>query len=169
MHVCFDAFYQMLPAHFNPRTAEDSRYVEKVHLGFEYAIPALARAGNRLIVDYPFHYPDSLPRCLELVSEYRVLYVGVFCPVEVLEQRERARGDRKIGLAHHQASIVHVNSEYDVAVDTHQLSTIQAAQKVISALETVVAPTAFDRLISRATALPERNEVRLGETTYTFE
>ncbi len=69
MHVCFDAFYQMLPAQFKPLTADDSRYVEKVHLGFEYAIPALARAGNRLIVDYPFHYPDSLPRCLELVSE----------------------------------------------------------------------------------------------------
>jgi hypothetical protein len=106
MHVCFDAFYQMLPAHFKPLTADDSRYVEKVHLGFEYAIPALARAGNRSIV---------------------------------------------------------------VAVDTHQLSAIQAAQKVISALETVVAPTAFDHLSSRATALPERNEVRPGGTTYTFE
>ena len=169
MHVCFDAFYQMLPAHFKPLTADDSRYVEKVHLGFEYAIPALARAGNRLIVDYPFHYPDSLPRCLELVSEYRVLYVGVFCPVEVLEQRERARGDRKIGLARYQESIVHVNSEYDVAVDTHQLSAIQAAQKIISALEIVVAPTAFDRLSSKATSPPERNEVRRGGTTYTFE
>jgi chloramphenicol 3-O phosphotransferase len=165
MHVCFDAFYQMLPAHFKPLTADDSRYVEKVHLGFEYAIPALARAGNRLIVDYPFHYPDSLPRCLELVSEYRVLYVGVFCPVEVVEQRERARGDRKTGLARYQASIVHMNSEYDVAVDTHQLSAIQAAQKVISALETLVAPTAFDRLSSRTAALPERNQVKLGGTT----
>lgn len=150
MHVCFDAFYQMLPAHFKPVTADDSRYVEKVHLGFEYAIPALARAGNRIIVDYPFHYPDSLPRCLELVSEYRVLYVGVFCPVEALEQRERARGDRKIGLARYQASVVHLNSEYDVEADTHQLSPNQAAQKVISRLETVTEPTAFDRLRLKA-------------------
>ena len=113
MHVCFDAFYQKLPARFKPSTPADSKYVERVHLGFEYSIPALAKAGKCLIVDYPFHYLDSLPRCLELVSEYRVLYVGVFCPVDVLEQREGARGDRKVGLARKQTAIVHLNSEYD--------------------------------------------------------
>jgi chloramphenicol 3-O phosphotransferase len=52
LHVCFDTFYQMLPARFKPLTPADSRYVEKVHLGFEYAIPALAQAGNRLIVGW---------------------------------------------------------------------------------------------------------------------
>ena len=146
LHVCFDTFYQMLPARFKPSTRADSKYVEKVHLGFEYSIPALARAGNRLIVDYPFHYPDSLPRCLDLVSPYRVLYIGVFSPIEVLEQREAARGDRKIGLARYQASRVHLNSEYDVEIDTHQLSPDQAAQKVISAWHTATPPTAFERL-----------------------
>lgn len=148
LHVCFDTFYQMLPGHFQPLTPADSKYVEKVHLGLEYAIPALARAGNRLIVDYPFHYPDSLPRCLALVSDYRVLYVGVFCPVEILEQRERARGDRKIGLARRQASVVHVSSEYDVQVDTYQLSPNQAARNVVSALGAVSASTAFERMRS---------------------
>jgi chloramphenicol 3-O-phosphotransferase len=91
LHVCFDTFYQMLPARFKPTTPADSKCVERVHLGFEYSIPALAKGGNRLIVDYPFHYPDSLPRCLDLVSGYTVLYVGVFCPTEVMEQREAAR------------------------------------------------------------------------------
>ena len=157
LHVCFDTFYQMLPAHFKPLIPADSRYVEKVHLGFEYAIPALARAGNRLIVDYPFHYSDSLPRCLELLSEYRVLYVGVFSPIEVLEQREAARGDRKIGLARYQASVVHASSEYDVEVDTHQLSPNQAAQKVMSRLESAQAPTAFDRLRLRGGINPVRS------------
>jgi chloramphenicol 3-O phosphotransferase len=109
MHVCFDAFYRMLPEHFKPSTAADSRYVERVHLGFEYSIAALVRAGNRLIVDYPFHCSDSLPRCLELVSAYKVLYVGVFAPIEILERREAARGDRKIGLARRQASTIHIN------------------------------------------------------------
>lgn len=146
MHVCFDTFYQMLPARFKPTTPADSKYVERVHLGFEYSIPALAKGGNHLLVDYPFHYADSLPRCLDLVSGYTVLYVGVFCPIEVLEQREAARGDRKIGLASYQAARVHLNSEYDVELDTHELGTNQAAQKVISALGSVTAPTAFERL-----------------------
>jgi chloramphenicol 3-O phosphotransferase len=84
MHVCFDTFYQMLPARFKPSTEPDSKWLETVHLGFEYSIPALARAGNRLIVDCPFYCSHSLLRCLELVWEYSVLYVGVFCPVDIL-------------------------------------------------------------------------------------
>jgi chloramphenicol 3-O phosphotransferase len=149
LHVCFDTFYQMLPARFKPTTSADSKYVERVHLGFEYTIPALAKGGNRLIVDYPFHYEDSLPRCLDVVSEYTVLYVGVFCPIDVLEQREAARGDRKVGLARYQSARIHENSEYDVEVETHELSPNQAAQKIISALETIVPPTAFERLRSK--------------------
>jgi len=120
-------------------------------MGFEYSIPALAKGGNRLIVDYPFHYEDSLPRCLDLVSGYTVLYVGVFCPIDVLEQREAARGDRKVGLARYQSARVHENSEYDVEVDTHELSPNQAAQKILSALETITPPTAFKRLRSKET------------------
>jgi chloramphenicol 3-O phosphotransferase len=146
LHVCFDTFYQMLPAGFKPTTPADSKYVERVHLGFEYSIPALAKGGNRLIVDYPFHYADSLPRCLDLVSGYTVLYAGIFCPIDVLEQRETARGDRKVGLARYQSARVHQNSEYDAEVHTHELSPNQAAQKIISALDRVTAPTAFDRL-----------------------
>jgi chloramphenicol 3-O phosphotransferase len=146
LHVCFDTFYQMLPARFKPTTPADSKYVERVHLGFEYSIPALAKGGNRLIVDYPFHYADSLPRCLDLVSGYTVLYVGIFCPIGVLEQREAARGDRKVGLARYQSERVHANSEYDVELDTHELSPNQGAQKIASALDRVTEPTAFDRL-----------------------
>ena len=146
MHVCFDTFYQMLPKGFKPSSEADSKYVERVHLGFEYSIPALARAGNRLIVDYPFHYSHSLPRCLDLVSEYSVFYVGVFCPADILEQREEARGDRKIGLARRQSVVVHENSEYDIEVDTHQLTPKEAAERVVSAVGSVARPTAFDRL-----------------------
>jgi chloramphenicol 3-O phosphotransferase len=81
-------------------------------------IAALAKAGNHLVVDNPFHYSDPLPRCVELVSSNNVLYVRVFCAVDILEQRETARGDRKIGLARRQSAIVHENSEYDIEVDT---------------------------------------------------
>jgi chloramphenicol 3-O phosphotransferase len=152
LHVCFDTFYQMLPARFKPTTPADFKYVERVHLGFEYSIPALAKGGSHLIVDYPFHYADSLPRCLDLVSGYAVLYVGVFCPIDVLEQREAARGDRKIGLARYQSERVHVNSECDVEVDTHELSANQAAQKIISTLDVIAPLTAFERLRLRKTS-----------------
>jgi hypothetical protein len=43
-----------------------------------------------------------------------------------------------------------VNSEYDVEVDTHELSANQAAQKILAALDTTALPTAFERLRSKA-------------------
>jgi chloramphenicol 3-O phosphotransferase len=133
----------MVPEEFKPSSEADSTYVERVHLGFEYSIPALARAGNRLLVGHPFYHSHSLRRCLDLVSEYSVLYVGVFCPVDILEQRETARGDRRIGLARRQSAIVHENSEYDIEIDTHQLTPKEAAQRVVSALRGLARPPAF--------------------------
>jgi len=59
------------------------------------------------------------------------------CPMEVLEQREAARGDRKIGLARYQSTRVHVHSEYDVEVNIQELSADQAAQKIISTLDVI--------------------------------
>ena len=98
-----------------------------------------------------------LPRCLGLVSGYTVLYVGVFCPMEVLEQREAARGDRNVGLARYQSTRVRVNSEYDVEVDTQELSADQAAQKIISTLDVIAPPTAFERLRSKRLVTRDRS------------
>jgi hypothetical protein len=69
----------------------------------------------------------------------------------VFEQREAARGDRKIGLARFQSARVHGNSEYDVEVDTRQLSPNQGAQKIISAPEAITPPTAFECLRPKET------------------
>jgi chloramphenicol 3-O phosphotransferase len=47
-----------------------------------------------------------------------VFTVGVTCPLEVLEARERARGNRVLGRARGLAGIVHGFLAYDVTVDT---------------------------------------------------
>ena len=69
--------------------------------------------------------------------------------MEVLEQREAGRGDRKIGLACYQSERVHVHSEYDVEVDAQELSADQAAQKIISTLDVIAPATALERLRSK--------------------
>jgi chloramphenicol 3-O phosphotransferase len=47
-----------------------------------------------------------------------VLSVGVTCPIDILEQREHARGDRVLGRARGLAEVVHSFMSYDVTVDT---------------------------------------------------
>jgi chloramphenicol 3-O phosphotransferase len=55
-----------------------------------------------------------------------------------LEQREAARGDRHPGLARMQFEPVHQHGEYDVTVDTSQMSVEQCAQAIQAALPAVI-------------------------------
>jgi len=71
---------------------------ERVFRGMRHAVAAMAAEGNNLIVDDVLlegekqEYPA-------LLAPFELHLVGVFAPLAVLEARERARGDRMIGLA----------------------------------------------------------------------
>lgn len=47
-----------------------------------------------------------------------VYYVGLFAPLDDLEQREKDRGDRLLGLARWQHDRVHKGISYDLEIDT---------------------------------------------------
>jgi chloramphenicol 3-O phosphotransferase len=64
----------------------------------------------------------------------KVLWVGVRCPIEVIEQRERDRGDRRVGQARGHAHLVHQWTDYDVEVDTSRLSPAECASTILDAL-----------------------------------
>jgi len=55
--------------------------------------------GNRLIVDAVMLEPDTQQEDRALLAPYGVRFAGLFAPLDVLEARERACGDREIGLA----------------------------------------------------------------------
>jgi chloramphenicol 3-O phosphotransferase len=54
----------------------------------------------------------------------------VLAPLDVLEARERARGDRMIGLAHRQFRHVHSGLRYDLAVDTAKATAAECAELI---------------------------------------
>ncbi|MGM1045883.1 MAG: phosphotransferase-like protein [Bacillota bacterium] len=57
-------------------------------------------------------------------------YIGVHCPIDELERRERERKDRPIGLARAQIEIVHKHSRYDLEVNTKKNSIIECASMI---------------------------------------
>lgn len=59
--------------------------------------------------------PAWLERALSRAS---VLWVGVHCPLETIEQRERERGDRPVGAARGHWRLTHSFRGYDATVDT---------------------------------------------------
>jgi chloramphenicol 3-O phosphotransferase len=62
-----------------------------------------------------------------LLSAFDLFLVGVFAPLDVLEARERERGDRLIGLARWQYDRVHKGVPYDLEVDTSHATPLECA------------------------------------------
>jgi chloramphenicol 3-O phosphotransferase len=61
-------------------------------------------------------------------------YVGVRCPLEELERRERERGDRTLGTARGQYGVVHSWGRYDIEVDTSRQTSRECAEAIVSFL-----------------------------------
>lgn len=99
-------------------------------------LPPLAKAiddqGNNLIIDEVLYGDEHLKHYMQALISHTVYFVGVFCDIETLRERELARGDRDIGLANDQIDQVHSGvREYDLKVDTTHTPPIEAAKQIL--------------------------------------
>jgi chloramphenicol 3-O phosphotransferase len=99
------------------------------------AVRALVDGGNAVIFDHVLHDEAMHRSCRTAFAGLDVLSVGVTCPIEILEQRERARGDRVVGRARGLAEVVHGFMTYDLTVDTGALSPQECVAAILAALE----------------------------------
>jgi chloramphenicol 3-O phosphotransferase len=129
MRVSLDAFIDMLP-----RKAFASNNLVQIfndcQAGFHRCIAALVSAGNKVIVDTVLDSKEWTEDCICLLEPFHTLYVGVHCPLEELERRENARGDRDMGLAKSQLPLVHLHVQYDIEVNTLENSPEQCAEQI---------------------------------------
>ena len=88
--------------------------------GFHRSIPALASAGNDLIVEHIVETTTWSRRLVELLAPFDVFRVGLRCPLPELERRERERGDRRAGSAREDDASTHGLVAYDLEVDSTQ-------------------------------------------------
>ena len=94
-------------------------------------VAAMARAGAGVIVDDVFlDGALSQRRAAGYLEGLEVLWVGVRCAPEVAAARERARGDRVVGMAARQAEVVHRGVDYDVVVDSACASALECARVI---------------------------------------
>lgn len=102
---------------------------EKVMRGKRHAIAALANEGNNLIIEEVI-IGNEMQEYVNVLSLFQVFYVGIFAPLKVIEERERNRQDRLIGLARWQYNLVHQNKSYDLEIDTSILTPIGCANLI---------------------------------------
>lgn len=113
--------------------------------GFHHCLPVLAEAGNNLIVEYVVESEAWLKCLVELLSHVDVFLVGVHCPLQELERRELARGDRRVGDARKDQEVVHGFCDYDFEIDSTR-PTGRNVNDLVCAWNARNHPTAFARM-----------------------
>jgi len=108
---------------------------QKVVHGMNSAIAAYARNGCNAIVDYIAYKEDWLKDLKEKLADIKVYYVAVDIPLEVLEQREIARGTSPKGHARSHYATVYGDMKYDLRVNSHMHNAIEIAQQLKNMIE----------------------------------
>ena len=94
-------------------------------------VAAMVRAGAPVIVDEVLlSGGGGQERWRTVLAGVASLWVGVHCAPAVLAERERARGDRTVGMAANQAPFVHAGVSYDIEVDTTRTSPEACAERI---------------------------------------
>ena len=92
-----------------------------------------AASGFPLVVDHVFEQQTWYESTLEALKRLPTLVVGVRCPIDILEDREMRRNDRKAGMARWQHLRVHEGKRYDLEVDTKAVSAAECASVILRA------------------------------------
>jgi chloramphenicol 3-O phosphotransferase len=151
LHVAMDTFLDMLPASqwnhrdgllFELDAVESDPSIairigpvaEKLLRGMRRSVAALAAERNNLIVD-DVMLGEAKDDYKNLLVGFDVSLVEVFASLAVLEERERLRKDRMLGLARWQFDRVHQGIDYDLTVDTSVETPENCANRIKLALK----------------------------------
>lgn len=134
MHDCYlhfqmDVFWEMVPEHIEANS-ENFPYLKESIIDSAYA---LAKKNHNLIMDIVF-MPEQLKSLKEKLKEFEILTFAITASLEVTEQRERQRKDRKNGLARSQYDHIHKNTSYDLIIDTTHHNFTLGADTIIKHL-----------------------------------
>jgi len=145
LHFSEDFFFHMLPGSAHERP-DFMTIGSALYDGFARSAAAMVGAGNHLIIDTVAWTPGSMSTFERALRGIEVLAVGVHCDIDVLEERERQRGDRSSGLARMQFPKAHVEALYDVEVDTSTRTLEDCVETIVQAWRQPPAEAAFARL-----------------------
>ena len=156
LHLSVDRILDMLPEKNRAwNKPENYRAVYKAVSGMHHCAATFAATGNNVIVDTVLTSQDNLVECVYVLAHFQVTFVGVFCPLEELERRAKARTDRQVETVQAQFKQVHAYKLYDIEVDTAVETPEQIAAKIKAYDERVAWPQAFRQMRNERILLAE--------------
>ena len=118
LYVSNDKFIFMTPEHVLKDDAARPKVLLPLLSAFHRSLPLIAGCGFPMVIDHVIERQDWMEEIAEALRGFDVFFVKVDCPLEELERREIARGDRQAGFARMQMDWVHRHGDYDAEVNT---------------------------------------------------
>ena len=146
IYVSNDSFIYMFADHVLKNKENLPKVLPPILSAFHRSLPILADCGFPMIVDAVIETDGWMKECVTELAGHEVIFVGVKCPVEELERRELARGDRHVGFARWQFDRVHRFGAYDFEIDTSRNSPSECAELLATMLRSGTRGTAFKKL-----------------------
>ena len=124
LHISSDQF---IDAGMLPRRTSDGGQFDWWHqvrprffAGFHACLPALAHAGNDLIIEHIIEFRSWRALLADLLHDLDVFLIGVHCDLDEIDRRERQRADRRggEGRTHITHDKIHTFGPYDLDIDT---------------------------------------------------
>ena len=143
LYLSIDTFLHQLPSSYLEDHAALAREFSRLLDGFNSSSAAIARAGNNVIIDMVLQERSWVTPCIMSFVGLDVVFVGVRCSLEVLESREKARGDRREGMARYQHDRVHAHGLYDIEVDTSVMPLGECVSRILNYVQSEMRPSAF--------------------------
>jgi len=117
---------------------ETAHWIPTPHLGQKLydAAPKIARLlvdqGFNVIVDEVILDDRALKLYADMFEGIPVYFVGVHCSLGTLEEREKLRCDRPLGLARRQIPLVHSSiRHYDIQISTEHKEPADCAKEIL--------------------------------------
>jgi len=137
VYLEWDTFINLLPQNHIASREDFLEMVPGVLSGFHGSINAFAESGVNCIVDHVFQEEETYFDITKKLNDHEVILVGLHCPADILEKREKVRGDRNIGTARNQIDKVHRNASYSIELDTHNNSVDECVEKILQYINEV--------------------------------
>jgi chloramphenicol 3-O phosphotransferase len=129
-HVSLDSFVTM-SRRSDMRSLEETQQAYHIHCdNLRSTLTRLMSTQFEIIIDLVLRDEIELQEVLSTLLNRTVYLVGVRAPLDILEERERNREDRGIGMAREQNIHPAFNRNYDLVIDTSKYSPEEGAVEI---------------------------------------
>lgn len=129
LHFQMDMFWDMVPSTID---VSETNFPH-LRTAILESMSVLLKHEHNVIFDTVITKGERLNKLRNDFKDHAPFIVAVKANQNIVDAREKARGDRKIGLAAKQAETIHQGVNYDFDIDTSNLTAEEAADKIIHA------------------------------------